>query len=239
MTDFQHWNFVNNFTAEQAAALILGFDPANLNDTDRSKIAPVISCMQGCYREAFNYYIENYSRPIEIISEENEGKTTVLTLEPAPACEFSQATAPKEKLYSVSMQLALDANVNIESWISRKEITDFESQQFTRWELDRWLREMDLDSKYPFRNKLAKTTDKVEKIGHWPWGDHTTGYLEHLEAAALEFWAGYNGDPKTAAKNETVITWLKKERGLSQSKAEAIATILRAEGIPAGPRKKN
>lgn len=74
----------------------------------------------------------------------------------------------------------------------------------------------------------------------WPWGNHHTDLLGHLEAAAREFWIGYDpADAKrTAPKNETVIDWLRTERNLSSTKmAEAIATMLRLDGLPPGPRK--
>ena len=79
----------------------------------------------------------------------------------------------------------------------------------------------------------------------WPWGSHHTELLGHLEAAALEFWRSY--DPQnakaTAPKNDTVIDWLKsrKEHGqlrkVSDHMAQAIASILRPNDLPTGPRK--
>lgn len=95
----------------------------------------------------------------------------------------------------------------------------------------------------------AKTehTDIAQSGDHlrWPWGNHHTELLGHLEAAALEFWVKY--DPKnprcTAPKNETVIAWLierqvpGQQRRVSDQMAKAIATMLRPDGLPTGPRK--
>ncbi|GAB3483769.1 hypothetical protein [Polaromonas eurypsychrophila] len=79
----------------------------------------------------------------------------------------------------------------------------------------------------------------------WPWGKHHTELLGHLEAAASEFWRSY--DPHnakaTAPKNDTVISWLMTRNALGQKRkvsdqmASAIATILRPDDLPTGPRK--
>ena len=72
----------------------------------------------------------------------------------------------------------------------------------------------------------------------WPWGSHQTAMLGHLEAAAQKFWVNYDpGDNTTAPTNEDVSDWLETERKISNAKAKAIASILRPEDLPTGPRK--
>lgn len=72
----------------------------------------------------------------------------------------------------------------------------------------------------------------------WPWGEHTTQALELLKAAAFEFWAGFEADkPEEAPTSKEVEAWL-VQRGASAGLAEAIARLLRADGLPAGPRPK-
>ena len=71
----------------------------------------------------------------------------------------------------------------------------------------------------------------------WPWGAHHTEMLGHLEAAALRWWTNY--DPTqadTAPTNDTVAEWLREKRGVSKDKAQAIASILRADGLRTRPR---
>jgi hypothetical protein len=71
----------------------------------------------------------------------------------------------------------------------------------------------------------------------WPWGRHETALLRKLAAAAQRFWRNYNSaDPTTAPTNQQVIDWLKGQ-GVSERTAEIMATILRADGLPTGPRK--
>lgn len=71
----------------------------------------------------------------------------------------------------------------------------------------------------------------------WPWGEHETKLLRQLAAAAEEFWKLYDpADPSTAPTNAQVSGWLVR-RGVPERSAGAIATILRADGLPSGPRK--
>jgi hypothetical protein len=70
----------------------------------------------------------------------------------------------------------------------------------------------------------------------WPWGSHETKLLRYLAAAAKKFWENYDpGDPTTAPTNQQVIDWLKTQ-GVAERNAEVMATILRADGLPTGPR---
>ena len=72
----------------------------------------------------------------------------------------------------------------------------------------------------------------------WPWGNHHTEYLGHLEAAARRYWVLYEpSDPTTAPTNDTVSEWLQTEHGISKEKARAIASMLRPDGLPTGPRR--
>lgn len=71
----------------------------------------------------------------------------------------------------------------------------------------------------------------------WPWGDHDTELLQKLDTAARKWWVNYDpADQTTAPTNETVSQWLKSQ-GVSDRVAEIMAQILRADGIPTGPRK--
>lgn len=71
----------------------------------------------------------------------------------------------------------------------------------------------------------------------WPWGDYETDLLKKLAVAAEEWWSDY--DPKNskqAPTNDAVSDWLKGQ-GVSDRVAEVMAQILRADGLPTGPRK--
>ena len=100
-------------------------------------------------------------------------------------------------------------------------------------ELDKLVRDKNLDL-----NTDLSTNDVITEVRHWPWGNHHTETLGHLEAAAQRFWRLYDpGDISTAPTNDMVATWLQNERGISKEKARAIASMLRPDGLPTGPRR--
>ena len=71
----------------------------------------------------------------------------------------------------------------------------------------------------------------------WPWGNYETELLRKLAAAAERFWKLYDqADPTTAPTNQAVIKWLESQ-GVAGRNAQVMATILRADGLPTGPRK--
>ena len=83
----------------------------------------------------------------------------------------------------------------------------------------------------------VQTSKAPMHSGRWPWGDYETELLRKLEGAAREWWSSYDPEqPSTAPMNEQVMEWLKAE-GVSVRVAEVMAQILRADGLPPGPRK--
>lgn len=71
----------------------------------------------------------------------------------------------------------------------------------------------------------------------WPWGTYETVLLGHVADAVEKFWCRYDpGDVTTAPTNDHVAGWLVSDRNVSKRAAEIIATILRADGLPFGPR---
>ena len=105
---------------------------------------------------------------------------------------------------------------------------------FNRKDIAIWLRNNGIKSVYQFDLAAPVIT------GRWPWGDHHTELLGHLEAAANKFWVNYDPtDATTAPTNKMVIDWLRgdeREVKVSQKMAEAIASMLRPDDLPTGPR---
>ena len=104
----------------------------------------------------------------------------------------------------------------------------------------RQLRKHELDSTAQTTEGRSGLPPNEEIAGKtiWPWGTHHTKSLGDLEAAAYTLWTLYDpSDPSTAPTNNMVADWLVTERGVSKDKARAMASILRADGLPAGPRR--
>lgn len=94
--------------------------------------------------------------------------------------------------------------------------------------------ENELAEQYP----SAAMINKLPNSEHWPWGDHHTEQLGHLAAAARRFWKLYDPtDIGTAPMNRDVSKWLVTERKVSKTMADAMATMLRIDGLRTGPRE--
>jgi hypothetical protein len=168
--------------------------------------------------------------------------------DPMDIAENQKILMPVHRLIMEYYQLALnnypdfpqDALVSVEmenNKILNKKTSIFNEPKFSRKELARWLSAIGANSVYSFDLKKQNTIPKP--ASHWPWGNHHTEMLGHLEAAARRYWGG-NYDPldaTTAPTNVTVSEWLQTERKVSRTMADSIASMLRADGLPTGPRK--
>ena len=156
------------------------------------------------------------------------------------AGEIDDGPAPDTMLQSIDMQWCQvrtdiaqsQAPHYFHRWLGDGGRSDFDSQRFTRQELVRWLSSIEMQSAYSFDRSTSageKTDTGKEKAGRWPWGNHHTKLLGHLDAAARRWWTNYDpNDATTAPTNEKVSEWLMaKPNNLSRKTAESIASILR------------
>ncbi len=103
-------------------------------------------------------------------------------------------------------------------------------------DLKKWMLENNIEPKPSFLFGGDVEINSADK--RWPWGNHHTDILGHVEAAAKRFWVNYDPtDATTAPTNKDVSEWLITERKVSQKMAESIASILRPDGLATGPRK--
>lgn len=112
--------------------------------------------------------------------------------------------------------------------------TNFERAEVSLVNFATWL----IQIRYPVPAEFpwAPETPDFTQL-HWPWGRHSTSLLRKLAEAADRFWKNYDpDDPSTAPTNEQVTSWL-IEQGVAKRNAELMATLLRADGLPTGPRK--
>jgi hypothetical protein len=86
-------------------------------------------------------------------------------------------------------------------------------------------------------SEIDAFTAKALVASKWPWGDHDTPALGHLAAAAKQFWSTYEPGAR-ASTNSEVVKWLVEQRHVTPRLAKSIATILRAENLKPGPRRK-
>ncbi len=228
MNDLSHWDFSADFTGAQAVALVFGLDLNELRAEQgldihgtavSAKFVPAYERMQQCY-EATRRYHRDTMRPPRDWDEK----------------------CPPVMLGSVEMNRRLsaldpDQDHYFYNWLGDDNYSGFETQRFDRAAIDQWLSYIGQTSAYPFIGSTAIVQISAPPI--WPWGSHQTKALGHLDAAAREFWTAY--DPanakSTAPKNHSVIDWLQTKHKVSNSMAKAIASMLRPDDLPTGPRK--
>lgn len=95
-----------------------------------------------------------------------------------------------------------------------------------------------LPPEFPLAAASATRKDETATQGAdaWPWGVHETKLLRELAAAARHWWVNVDpSDNTTAPTNQAVSKWL-QARGVGKAMAEKMATMLRADGLPTGPR---
>jgi len=220
MENFSHWDFAELFSGVDAASLMVGIDPSNF-EHPKGKITPVIQRMMSDYEGALSAAVWAH--------EFEDGVNRKL---PDPV-KHPKHLYSHRMFHLTGYEIQSD-RLSLKHWLQDKDKAVFENQKFSRDELARWIAVHSMPSIYKF---------KVEQAGHnpngsrWPWGDHHTEYLGLLEATAKRYWVKFDpSDPSTAPTNNTVIEWLMGECKVSKSKANAIASMLRANGLPTGPR---
>ena len=223
MEDLSHWNFAEEFYGYEAAALILGLEPfwveCGQPDIDQSRIRIVADRMKVHYENTKHTRYMELFRPEEM-DEDND--------------LLGQAI----ELPSVHMQ-RFRSVWNMSEWFEDETKHMFEAQKFSRHHICQWLEVIGLKSVYPFDlHQTPSSTEAQKNVNHWPWGSHHTELLGHLEAAAQNFWVNHDPDDLgTLPTNVVVSGWLQKTRGVSKTMANSIASMLRPDGLPTGPRK--
>lgn len=108
----------------------------------------------------------------------------------------------------------------------------------------RWAKQMGLAVPAQFPGQSRADTAEQAPSSKWPWGKHETRLLRAMEEAGrlwrtVDEGGNYDpADPSSAPTKEQVVAFLVK-RGVSAKVASAIASILRADNLPMGPRPRS
>jgi hypothetical protein len=230
MADLSHWDFAQSFSGLEAAALILGLEPSE-SENEHGRIQVLTKRMELHYKHAHNRFFldlaaliddqpcSDVDQQVELISVKMDElhRLNPLLVKSLPPDEHDVVTP-------------------FYNWLSSQQQSNFENQEFSRLEVAGWLTAIGMQSIYSFNQ--VEPSAIAAPAGLWPWGSHHTEMLGHLAAAARRFWVNYDpGDLSTANTNATVVDWLRTDRKVSGKMAEAIATMLRPDGLPTGPRK--
>ncbi len=232
MYELNQWDFTEEFSAEQLAALICGVDPRHLHTSDDYRILePILPRIKADFQRACSMV---------------EFKFAVAKSGKKPNINLAELyRSPDSGLFSSDLINALDnySFLNdkdlVINWISEHQ-HQVEYQLFPRESIVKWLKEEGLNSKYAFAINNKSSISNLP-AGKWPWGDYTTNDLDILAAAAAEFWIKYDpADPSSAPKSAVVEDWLINTHKVAEERAQYMASLLRADGLPSGrrPRRK-
>lgn len=144
MSDLSHWDIATDFTGEQAAALAMGFDPAQ-PEYVRSPSNPIYERMKWHYNAAKRLYQEE--------DQQGDGPTLM---------------DKSEVLESIDLQWCVTSEdpedgVYFPRWLRDSKLSGFEIQRFTRKEIARWLSLVGVKSPYSFDVTQVDAKSNVEK----------------------------------------------------------------------------
>jgi hypothetical protein len=222
MIDLSHWDFAESFCGYDAAALILGLEPRE-SELEQWRVNVVMD------RMAQHYNNQIIALEWEVTSPEQRDEVD-------PTKLVGLASVKMTELHRLAWLYGADAP--LQEWISRtNRQSQFENQLFARYSIVGWLKAIGMKSVYQFDLRQELPASHME-LGRWPWGNHHTELLGHLAAAAQRYWVKYDPtDATTAPTNKDVAEWLIANHKVSQKMADAIASMLRPDGLPTGPRK--
>ena len=232
MADLSHWDFAERFTGQEVAALVIGYEPSIVQEEDGIAVMarPISQRLREDYERAhagFFFQLEGLDND-QLEGQDIQGMPADLINPPGAVVSIEMMQLARRCFDSFE-------EVPFSNWLQVR-ASSFELQYFSRRTITDWLRQINRQSAYVFEIDRPARNESLPKA--WPWGNHHTENLGHLAAAAKKWWVNYEpSDPSTAPTNETVVEWLKTDRNVSGKMAEAIASMLRLDGLRTGPRK--
>lgn len=252
MIDLTHWRAVEKISVEQAGFLIAGVDPFDQEGAGSALVARGRT-FEMAIRQASERAFTYAHGVVRQLDQE--------PIDPALVDIWEMSDSFDRYLPSIELRQSVAAVLKDPEKVPLLVPVDpWFSETVYGGEIKRWMLANDIQAAYSFPDVQAvvirdrgltswaewhadrdeANTGRVEQpegSAPWPWGGYETMLLRKLAAAAERFWVNYDPDDATTAPtNAQVITWLKSQ-GVADRTAEVMATILRVDGLPTGPRK--
>jgi hypothetical protein len=232
MSDLSHWDGTASFSADEAAALAVGVDPAD-PQAQTFKAAPTLARMREGHRIA-RAFVSQVMTPEEfVVGRRNPQWRDALVSELFdlyPDLQKEPWPSDPDRPYELPRRF-------------RGEDGNFETQRFARVELHRWFAVVGIKAAYQFCGDQGTGSTPLDPVPHelkkgTLWPAHETVALTALRRACEKFWKNYDPqDQSTAPKKEEVVDWIvKNHEEISRSMADSMASILRANDLKPGPR---
>ena len=229
MADLTHWDFAENFSGFDAAALILGCEPSQAWH-DELKVQIVADRMKLHYgyatKRAFN---DNYGDPLENLERD----------------ERIFAELPRVELKALSFRASrFDSGVPLGRWLESEDRSNFVNQKFNRYSIVDWLADVGFKSVYQFDLRQTIADGVIVEIMVSKETMKTdidpADLPEELQAANIAFRAVTNGhgDPSATFRNRLIGYLETNFLGLSDDAVKRIATVANPDKKP-GRQKSN
>jgi hypothetical protein len=209
MADLSHWDFAEQFSGYDAAALILGFEPRD-SEEFQGRINVVVDRMGLHYECALDKArIEQFAP-----SWETEPIDTVLSQQDLPSVELLKG-------WQRSAERGEDGPFHV--WLSDRRKPLFENQEFSREKVANWLAAIGMRSRYAFK----RDADEADAIEHITADFDPSDSPPELDAANMAFRAvikGY-GDPAATPRNRLVEYLEKNYPDFKPEQVQRIATV--------------
>lgn len=219
MTDLSHWDFAENFSGYDAAALILGIEPRESSD-EQWRIRVVTDRMELNYRHA-----------VERMIAETIGDSIVKVQSEEATIKLSSV-----KLHDLHYRCwLLNEPTPLSEWLADKRLTKFEAQEFERYSIVRWLNQIGMKSVYQFERKQSTEHKEIIESDIDP-----ADMPDELFTANIAFRAVKNGyGDKTATFKNRLIDYLENNYpDLSNEAMLRIATVANPDKVR-GRKKSN
>lgn len=169
MTDLSHWDFSEVFTGLEAAALMIGLDPAS---DKLEKTRPVVARMELSYAKTLFAHKLNLWSPaladagIGYIEVKNEDDPFSLgNLHSWRMASFYEESFFEDYANKTQRGLAELSTERFNLWLVDENRNGFDHQLFLRYDLHTWLEELRLTSKYEFMGPSAQADSEPQTIG--------------------------------------------------------------------------
>lgn len=224
MESLSHWDYATEFSGPEAAALILGIDPNNLeaSTAQGGRIKVVAERMAQHYEHAlmrwYHEILKIHAHDSLEIDVHIPYELTSLALE--KLCKYWN---PDEE------------DIEFEEWLVNDKLTEFSVQKFSRHEVYAWLQAIGEKSAYQFNieHVLLHAAEAKSEIELDP-----SDLPEELDAANMAFRAVSNAKGKpTETFRKRIIAYLKENHpNLTDEAIKRISTLANSDKSPG--RKK-
>lgn len=224
LPDLNHWKQVMEFTVEQAALLLAGIDPFDIESLVEAKERSVPRWKQA------------WAHSLAIVSAIRQGVISPVVCRAYIFEENGQwsgweavAMKPSDRDMEISASHTIITRAALANWVSTERVQFAKSKSYAP-------KVAVQPRPQPNPEPPITIETNVEPLA-LPFRGHRSEGLEFVEDAINQMWSTYDeGDPSTAPTQEDVVKYL-RGRGAGVNMADAVNLILRPANLRRGGRK--